>query len=62
MCSALEYEIIEAECQLEIICRSIQWLEYSQKVLETGVQSQVKSYQRFKMVLDVSLLNTQHYM
>ena len=29
---------------------------------ETGVQSQVKSYQRLKkMVLDASLLNIQHY-
>ena len=29
---------------------------------ETWVQSQVKSYQRLKkMVLDASLLNTQHY-
>ena len=29
---------------------------------ETGVQSQVESYQRLKkMVLDSSLLNTQHY-
>ena len=32
-------------------------------VLETGVQSQVESYERLKkkMVLDVALLNTQHY-
>ena len=31
-------------------------------VWETGVQSQVKSYQRLKkMVLDAALLNTQHY-
>ena len=31
-------------------------------VWETGVQSQVESYQRLKkMVLDASLLNTQHY-
>ena len=29
--------------------------------LETRVQSQVESYQRLKMVLDTSLLNTQHY-
>ena len=29
---------------------------------ETGVQSQVKSYQKTqKMALDASLLNTQHY-
>ena len=28
---------------------------------ETGVQSQVESYQIQKMVLDASLLNTQHY-
>ena len=29
---------------------------------ETGVQSQVESYQKLrKMVLDASLLNTQHY-
>ena len=32
-------------------------------VRETWVQSQVESYQkRKKMVLDASLLNTQHYM
>ena len=31
-------------------------------VQETGVQSQVELYQRLKkMVLDSSLLNTQHY-
>ena len=31
-------------------------------VRETGVQSQVASYQRLKkMVLDTILLNTQHY-
>ena len=31
-------------------------------VRETGVQSQVVSYQRFeKMVFDAALLNTQHY-
>ncbi len=30
-------------------------------VLETGVQSQVESYQNLKMVLDAALLNTQHY-
>ena len=31
-------------------------------VQETGVQSQVESYQRLKkMVLDAALLNTQHY-
>ena len=31
-------------------------------VLETGVQSQVKSYQRLKkMVLDTAFFNTQHY-
>ena len=31
-------------------------------VWDTGVQSQVESYQRLKkMVLDTSLLNTQHY-
>ena len=30
-------------------------------IQETGVQSQVKSYQRLKkMVLDAALLNTQH--
>ena len=39
-----------------------QWVECSQMALETGVQSQGKSYQRLKkMVLDTSLLNTQHY-
>ena len=31
-------------------------------IQETGVQSQIRSYQRLKkMVLDTSLLNTQHY-
>ena len=31
-------------------------------IRETGVQSQVESYQRLKkMILDVTLLNTQHY-
>ena len=30
-------------------------------VRETGVQSQVESYQNSKMVLDAPLLNTQHY-
>ena len=30
-------------------------------VQETWAQSQVASYQRLKMVLDTSLLNTQHY-
>ena len=31
-------------------------------VWETGVQSQVESYQRHKkMILDAALLNTQHY-
>ena len=31
-------------------------------VRETGVQSQVESYQKTKkMVLDATLLNTQHY-
>ena len=31
-------------------------------VWETGIQSQVESYQRLKkMVLDSTLLNTQHY-
>ena len=28
---------------------------------EIGVQSQVKSYQKSKIVLDTSLFNTQHY-
>ena len=38
------------------------WLECSPKAREIWVQSQVKSYQRLKkMVLDVALLNTQHY-
>ena len=37
-------------------------VECSQMAQETGVQSQVESYQRLKkMVLDPSLLNTQHY-
>ena len=30
-------------------------------VQETGVQSQVESYQRLKMVLDAALLSPQHY-
>ena len=30
-------------------------------VRETGVQSQVESYERQKIVLDAALLNTQHY-
>ena len=31
-------------------------------VRETGVQSQVESYQRLKkMLLDIAFLNTQHY-
>ena len=39
------------------------WVEYLPKVQETGVQSQVESYQRLKkIVLDATLLNTQHYM
>ena len=50
-------------------CRSIhtdslaQWVECSSMVLETGVQYQIDSNQRLKkkMVLDTSLLNTQHY-
>ena len=39
------------------------WVESSPMVLETWVQSQVASYQRFKkkMVLDASLLNTRQY-
>ena len=38
------------------------WLECSPMARETCVQSQVESYQRLKkMVLDASLLNTQHY-
>ena len=39
-----------------------QGLECSPMARETWVQSQVESYQRLKkMVLDASLLNTQHY-
>ena len=39
-----------------------QRLECSPMALETWVQSQVESYQRLlKMVLDTTLLNTQHY-
>ena len=39
-----------------------EWVECSPMVRETGVQSQVESYQRLKkMVLDTSLLNIQHY-
>ena len=30
-------------------------------IWETGVQCQVESYQRLKMVLDAALLNTQQY-
>ena len=38
------------------------WVECSPMIRETGVQSQVESYQRLKkMVLDAALLNTQHY-
>ena len=38
------------------------WLEGLLMVQETGVQSQVESYQRLKkMVLDATLLTTQHY-
>ena len=38
------------------------WLECLPMARETWVQSQVASYQRLKkMVLDASLLNTQHY-
>ena len=36
------------------------WVEYSPVAQETGVQSQVESYQRLKK-LDTSLLNTLHY-
>ena len=37
-------------------------IECSPMARETWVQSQVESYQRLKkMVLDASLLNTQHY-
>ena len=39
-----------------------QWLKCSPMARETGVLSQVESYQRLKkMVLDASLLNTQSY-
>ena len=37
------------------------WVECFPIAWNTGVQSQVESYQRLKMVLDMSLLNTQHY-
>ena len=38
------------------------WVECSPMVRETGVKSQVESYQRLKkMVLDAALLSTQHY-
>ena len=38
------------------------WVECSPMAQETGVQSQVKSYQNLKKrVLDATLLNTQHY-
>ena len=45
------------------LCRLLTWwLECSPMAPETWVQSQVESYQRLKkMVLDFSLLNTQHY-
>ncbi len=40
----------------------IKELECSPMAWETGIESQVKSYQRLKkMVLDASLLNTQQY-
>ena len=39
-----------------------EWVECSPMARESGVQSQVESYQRLKkMVLDTSLLNTQQY-
>ena len=38
-----------------------EWIERSPMAQETGIHSQVKSYQTQKMVLDTSLLNTQHY-
>ena len=39
-----------------------EWVEYSPMVRETGVQSQVESYQKTKkMVLDATLLNTLYY-
>ena len=38
------------------------WVECSPILQETGVQSQVESYQKLKKTaLDTSLLNTQHY-
>ena len=38
------------------------WLECLPMARETRVQSQLESYQKLKkMVLDVSLLDTQHY-
>ena len=44
---------------IEQLAKSV---EYSPMVREIGVQSQVESYQRLKkMVLDTSLLNTQHH-
>ena len=38
------------------------WVESSPIAQESGIQFQVKSYQRLKrMVLDAALLNLQHY-
>ena len=38
------------------------WVECSPMARETGVESQVESYERFKkMIQDASLLNTQHH-
>ena len=41
---------------------SAKWVECAPMFPETGIQSQVESYQRLKkMLLDTSLLNIQHY-
>ena len=49
-------------CYYELSGTLAQRLECSPMARETWVQSQVESYQKtLKMVLDTTLLNTQHY-
>ena len=49
-------------CYVELLDIGLMVREYSPMARETWVQSQVKSYQRLKkMVLDASLLSTQHH-
>ena len=48
--------------KIKLFMPLIQWVEYSLMVQETGVQSQVESYQRLKkMVLDSAMFSTQYY-